>query len=213
MRTGGSHSLLGLAALVITACSYDIQKRQFPEQMGGSISYAVINETVFKPNCLSCHGSSHEPLLGSYSQVKTNIEKIQRVVFTTKSMPKGGRLSNEELSLLQTWIANGAQELPSLLPPPPVTDRPVVLWTELQNKVVKPKCLACHFSQNPGNLSDLQDIELFRAAIGTILFISVAKSTMPPPPLGTPEESPNPNQLSRNEKDLLSHWVTDGMRK
>lgn len=202
---------LAIVALSIVSCGFPSKEGNAP--VTEAVSFAQINDVILKPSCLSCHGASQLPLLRTYADVKANLKAIERVVTVTMTMPKRGPLPSDQIELLKKWIAEGAPEIPAAAPTTTELNRPAVKWAELQAKVIGPKCAACHFAKNPDDLSDLEDEESFRSLIGAIFFLSVAKPTMPPPPKETPEDAPNPNALTRSEKEMLAHWVVDGMQK
>jgi hypothetical protein len=211
--------------LIVSGCSYREEKSRGTAQepvRTGTISFAKIEKEILRPNCLGCHSGSQSPQLLTYAEVKENLQAIRREVLEKKTMPKRGPLAEAELALLQTWIENGAPEFvsetegpagPSPTPPNPTpNERPVVRWTDLQDRVIKPNCLTCHFKGNPGKLSNLEDKEVLKTSIGSVHFLTVVSPRMPPPPMGAPVGAPNPNQLTREEKELISYWIVDGMQ-
>lgn len=203
-----------IAGLALLGCSYREEKgrRTFS---GASVGFSEVRAQIFTQNCVGCHGGSKPPTLITYEQVKENLGKIQDVVLIRKTMPKRGPLGDTDLAMLERWIADGAPEIgPAPVVPPPGTggERPVVKWAELKQKVLNGRCIICHFLNNPERISNLDDLEAFRGTIGTSYFLSVVTPAMPPAPKGTPDGDPNPNELSRAEKELLSFWLVDGMQ-
>ena len=129
-------------------------------------------------------------------------------------MPKQAPLPQVEQELLRLWIAEGANEeaLSPQSTPTPIPERPYVRWTEVNEKIILPRCLGCHRTEVSKTLTDLSTYLALKDNIGSILVLTVANAYMPPPPQGTPQGAANPNQLSRNEKEILSNWVVDGMQ-
>jgi hypothetical protein len=72
---------------------------------------------------------------------------------------------------------------------------------------------SCHFAGNKDGLSSYEDYETTKATIGTIFYTVSINPVMPPAPADLAEGVANPNQLNREQKDLLSAWITDGMQK
>jgi len=200
----------GLAVL-LSGCGTKIKSRE--GAVSDPIPFSRIKAAVLQPYCLGCHAANERPFLNTYTDVKDSLASIRRAVFTTRTMPKRGDLPEDEQAMLLAWIDQGAPELPEVVTPPPSHERKTIKWADLQKQVFQPRCVVCHFPNNPDRLSDLQDYESARAIVGSLLFLSVASDKMPPPPAGTPEENPNPNKLSAAEKETLAYWVIDGMQK
>jgi hypothetical protein len=202
---------VGLLVL-LGGCSYNESKT------GGSAvqnapSFALIKEQILGPRCLACHSGSHPPTLVTYDQVKANAAKIDEIVVVKQTMPKRGPIPAAERELLATWIRAGApEEGATIQTGTQAGPRPEMTWKTLKETVLNGRCFVCHFEGNTGGLSNLDDSEVFREKIGTIYFLSVADSLMPPPPAGTPEGVPTPNRLARAEKEAISFWVVDGMK-
>jgi len=180
---------------------------------GDPVSYAEINNRILKPFCLGCHAVTEFPHFNSYAEVKASLSAIQRAVFITRTMPKRGDLPEDELELLQRWIDQGAQELPETEVVPESSERHPVGFAELQKSLFQPRCVVCHFPNNPAKISNLEDYDEVKTLVGSLLFLAVASDKMPPAPQGTPEGAANPAALSKSEKELLSFWVIDGMTK
>ncbi len=106
-------------------------------------------------------------------------------------------------------------------PPPPTAGNPPpsnnegtrpVAWETVKAAFFEKKCTSCHFSGNTDGLSSYDDVATVKATIGTIFYTVVISPVMPPPPKNWDENTANPNQLSREQKDLLSEWIVDGMK-
>jgi hypothetical protein len=83
-----------------------------------SATFTKVYNQILQPKCLSCHGSG-TPNFSSYSSFagKTSIvvpgNPEQSALYTetaSGAMPRGGSaLNSDELSLLYTWIKDGAK--------------------------------------------------------------------------------------------------------
>lgn len=212
--------IITLSTLWMAGCSNTELKgnREGARPKQGSISFTMVNEKIFTPSCIACHSGSHLPFLTNYQEIKSRITEIQVQVIEKQKMPKKGPLPQDEMDLLKQWIADGAPEFaqtPETAPTPPAPtggDRPVMKWAELSAKLLKSKCFNCHYKNNLDKVSDLEDYNTFVGTIGTSYFVTVVTPAMPPAPKGTPEGAPNPNQLTRSEKEMLSNWIVDGMK-
>lgn len=187
------------------------------------LSYKKINEVIFKVKCLQCHSGKDEPNLSSYKDVLLNKEEIIEQAILSAKMPKNGRrLTDEERINLKTWLDSGAPEFSANesdnQPTTPVVapilkfERPVK-WSQIKTEILDKNCLACHATGNTDGISSYEDYETTKATIGTIFYTVSINPVMPPAPADLPEGAANPNQLTRDQKDLLSAWVTDGMQK
>jgi hypothetical protein len=96
------------------------------------VDYQEEIQPIFDQNCTSCHGGTSGVTLSNYSAVMnsvgsqygTNIvvpespdssplvDKIEPNPDFGTRMPQGGALSDEEIQLIRTWIAEGASEIP-----------------------------------------------------------------------------------------------------
>lgn len=204
---------LGACLIAMVGCSYREEKNK--RTASGSIGFAEIKAAILTPSCLGCHSSGQLVNLVTYEQVKANLGKIQDVVMVRKTMPKRGPLEEADLAMLAKWIADGAPEIgppPAGVPGNPGGERAVVKYPELKQKVLNGRCFVCHYPNNPEFVSNLDSYDEFKGTISTSYFLSVIRPVMPPAPKGTPEGVPNPNELTKEEKELLSYWLIDGMQ-
>jgi mono/diheme cytochrome c family protein len=110
--------LVLVLALTVMSCSGGSDDPATPPAGGGS---TVINPTytaniklIIDGNCISCHGPGGEnssvPLL-TYTQVSAKASeikiRIEKPVGDPMVMPKGGKLSQTNIDLINKWIANG----------------------------------------------------------------------------------------------------------
>ena len=182
------------------------------------LSYSKINDLVIAPKCLGCHSGQSEPLLNSYNLIFANKQEIYEQVFVSHKMPKNRPLSESQMKALKLWLDAGAPEQMSTEVKTPSDnsnqsfERPV-LWAQVRDKVIARNCTSCHFAGNTDGISSYEDYETVKSTIGTIFYTVSIQPVMPPPPSGWPEDQPNPNQLTREQKDLISAWVNDGMKE
>lgn len=77
-------------------------------------TYTANIKTIIDNNCISCHGPGGEnsavPLL-TYAQVSAKAPeikvRIEKPAGDPLVMPKGGKLSQTNIDLINKWIANG----------------------------------------------------------------------------------------------------------
>lgn len=191
-------------------------------QSAADLSYSQVNEEVLKPKCLQCHSGKYEPDLTTYKSVLDNKEKIYEQSIHTAKMPKGNiPLTEDERWILKTSLDSNAPELSArgLIQPPLNTEKPISLierpvrWDKVNNEIIQKYCLACHFTGNKDGISSYEDYETTKATIATIFYYVSIASAMPPAPADLVENTPNPNQLTQEQKDLLAAWITDGMKR
>ncbi len=218
-------AILFICLWILSSCSYSFENNPRTEGDDQQIltdssilSYTKINALVLAPKCLGCHSGKDEPMLNSYSLVLANKEKIYEQVITTQKMPKGRSLTTSHIQALKLWLDAGAPEQASTQPEtsPNGSDQSLqrpVLWPEVRDKVIARNCTSCHFAGNTDGISSYEDYETVKATIGTIFYTVSIQPVMPPPPADWPEDQPNPNQLTREQKDLISAWVNDGMKE
>lgn len=214
-------TVLLILTLSFYGCSYSLESGNnatlSEEQIlngSSSFSYAQINDLVLGPKCLGCHSGKEEPSLVTYQEVLANKDEIYEQTIATDKMPKGKPLGAAQLKALKLWLDAGApegvaQEQPK---PNPADDlnRPV-RWEQVRTKVIEKNCTSCHYEGNTDGISGYEDYDTVKATIGTIFYTISIQPVMPPAPKDWPEDQPNPNQLTREQKDLISAWITDGM--
>lgn len=213
---------------LILGCNYSTPKESAETQNTNIIlsvtdlSYIKLNEQIFKPKCLSCHSGKEEPNLTTYKSIVDNKFDIYEDTINSSSMPKNNRkLTDIEKQNLKTWLDAGAPEFSQTpdTPVTPPTNLPInsfirpVLWETVKTQIFDKSCTSCHFGGNTDGLSSYEDYEQTKATVGTIFYTVSINPVMPPGPADLAEGAENPNQLTREEKDLLSAWITDGMKK
>jgi mono/diheme cytochrome c family protein len=149
-----------LAATLITACNFEYYKDSNAggTYSSGEVSFAMVQEKVFEPSCVSCHGNRGGVNLESYSSAFSNLSAINTAVFTKHSMPQGGSLSADQLAILQAWINEGGPEFASspTSPEPQPSPSPIgpadalIAIRQSFDQSVRPlvakACMECHDS-------------------------------------------------------------------
>jgi mono/diheme cytochrome c family protein len=208
-----------LTLLSLAACSSYQEKeaKGLPGSSGnGTVSYQTVHEKVFAPNCLACHGNSGGVNLESYASVKRNLKMIEKVVFKTKTMPKGKTLGSTESELLLSWIKAGAPEIVS-------GDTPGSggglhpTFASIKTKIFIPKCLACHTVGGPAAgvplenekelLESPRDLVVAGDPAQSGLYIAITRQDskrMPPPSSGA-------SALSTEEIIAIKQWIETGV--
>lgn len=79
-----------------------------------SISYQEVNEKVFQPKCIGCHGSSGGVNLETYKSASSHLEGIKNSTVVRRTMPRSPvkALTKNELELVAAWVAAGGPETP-----------------------------------------------------------------------------------------------------
>lgn len=111
-------------------------------QAGDSFSFRKNIEPIFQTHCIDCHGPDEQEGRFRLDQLKTILSggdsgepavvpgkpeesfllKLIRHEINGKEMPPGGSLSNQEIDLLESWIAEGAPTPESYGPPQKQTE-------------------------------------------------------------------------------------------
>ena len=104
-------TLLSAAVLLLAACGQASDKK--PNAGGADIANGNAQiETLYKNNCLSCHGANLEGLVGpttNLQKVGERLSKEQIVNQITNGnknmMGFKGKLTDEEIDILASWLA------------------------------------------------------------------------------------------------------------
>ena len=146
------------------------------------------------------------------------------VDFPTGRMPKGDApLSADLRGALAGWVAAGAPKSRDVSspPPPPTELRPN--WISISEKIVFPKCVACHNSQGQAKFLDLSDRQLifnsrdrvfssgsklidFDSAESSYLIQILKDEIEPMPPV-----SSRIDRLTDAEIDVIREWIRLGL--
>ncbi len=111
-----------ILTLFLTSCYYDdVVEKVIPPNT--DVSFANDIQPIFNTNCVACHPAVNQPDLtegNSYTFLTVTdpalvvpfdadgSELYQRLIGVPSVMPPGGPLSNEDISLVEAWINQGA---------------------------------------------------------------------------------------------------------
>lgn len=210
--------------ILLTACSYHLNKESaattgdVPSFSQGQLSYAIVNQYVFTPKCVQCHGHSGGVNLETFAAVTQNLTAVEGAV-RSGSMPKAPAppLTANEAQLLADWIAAGAPEQASgggTVPPPPALEPK---FSSIHDQVFAKKCLLCH--NGAGSAKDVpldtaqdlltspDDLVLPGDPDNSYLAIVIspgARRPMPPPRSGL--------TLTNDEVNVIKEWIKNGAK-
>lgn len=192
------------------------EQMNLPAEEKLKLSFNLLNQSVFLPKCVSCHGNSGGISLESYADVVKNLSEIKRSVFIAQTMPKKDFLSDEEKRLLWNWIEMGAPlqaQNPVSEPPPP---EPIeASYDSINKNVFVPKCVTCHSVGNSAYQVLLSRQELLDSPLELVLpgnpdesglMIAIERSDhkrMPP-------EKDGYSVLKNEEIEAIRKWIADG---
>ena len=219
--------LFCLISLLLSSCSYlgnggapSLAAKPLSQQEKAQLSFETVQTIVFQQSCNRCHGSAGGINLETYQNIKQNLAAIERVVFKTKSMPKGSSLSDDQLAVLGAWIEIGAPEKPGggTSPTPAPEPEPLkATFESIKANIISKKCLYCHSGNGSakhiplGTLDDIvnspREIVIPGNADESGIVLAVERDDdkrMPPPTEGA--------GLSDIEKQIVRDWITNGAK-
>lgn len=192
------------------------EQMSLPAEEKLKLSFNLLNQSVFLPKCVNCHGTSGGVSLESYADIVKNLPDIKNSVFIMQTMPKKEFLSDDEKRLLWNWIQMGAPfqaQKPGSEPPPP---EPIQATYESINKnVFIPKCVTCHSAGNSAWQVLLSRQELLDSPLELVLpgnpeesglMIAIERTDhkrMPP-------EKDGYSALKSEEIEAIRKWIADG---
>jgi len=112
------------------------------------IDYAFIKAQVFEQRCVGCHGTKGGVNLETYSNVKSHLSMIEKMVSTDQMPPKKPLAADLKKNLL-AWIKNGAPEAmpsgsncsaPAIEPLKPLE----ATYNSIREHFLEAKCIVCH---------------------------------------------------------------------
>lgn len=186
-----------------------------PAEKLSELSYGLLAQKVFIPKCISCHGTSGGINLESYSEVVGNLNKIKKSVFTEKTMPKRGSLSQEEMAYLWNWIQLGAPENAQNGEPPPTSEPILATYDSINKNVFQTSCKECHNSTGSGKRILLDKESLMNSPLelvlpgnadesGLVLAVErIDDKRMPPAKEGY-------SAISNEAKEAIRKWIQNG---
>ena len=107
---------LTIIYLFLASCSKRQAEEIKPEEVTApipetKITYTNFTQGLFQTRCAGCHApgqsASGSWTFNAYASILSTSGTIKQVVLVSKSMPRGGSLSDAELSSLQTWFDSG----------------------------------------------------------------------------------------------------------
>lgn len=229
--------LAALSVMTITlmsGCNYSTTKGRPPESLNrgafSSVDYKTVNENIFAPYCVSCHGSSGGVSVESYSDVINHLGAIGSEVIDAGSMPPSGRLPPELQALLRDWIAAGAPEsvsshpfptpTPAPAPSPVATATPTPtstptpgvqpIFVSIKKNILEPRCISCHgakyanqaYVSNPKNGLVSPGKPLSSALYKMV--VRTDSKRMPPPKTGS--------ALTAAQIKAIELWILNGAK-
>lgn len=147
------------------------QKYNLPTEKISELSYAVLAQKIFIPKCVSCHGTSGNISLENYGDITRYKDLIKKSVFVEKTMPKRGKLSDEELAYLWNWIKMDIPEFPqSGVNEPPVEAEPLIAtFASIDKNVFQVSCKDCHNPTGTGKRVALDKESLINSPLELVI--------------------------------------------
>lgn len=212
----------------LASCGYHLDKQgskeggAVPTFSKGQLSYALVNQYVFAPKCVQCHGRSGGVSLETYADVMRNLAAVEGTALRARSMPKSPvpPLTPSEAEILRSWIAAGAPEQPTGgtdLPPPAPLPPLTPTFASIHDRIFASKCLSCHRQGGSGHevpldtIADLvnsgDDLVIPGDAERSYLTVIIspgARRPMPPRSSGM--------SLITEEINIIKEWINNGAR-
>jgi uncharacterized membrane protein len=168
------------------------------------LSFANLKRQIFEPFCMGCHSQFE-----SYSNVKSQIDKIELAI-TSNRMPKGATpLSQELKNLLSEWKSVGAPDGSGEAPKPPEPLIPT--YSSIRKNIFAAKCIMCHSLKNPSDGIALDSYEAIvnselidrRRPSRSEIYEVLEEGEMPP--LGRGIEA-----TTEEERSVILEWIRRG---
>lgn len=82
------------------------------EEENTQLTYTNDIKPIIDSKCATsaCHGGRRQPTLTTFTQVNNNLNSIKTEAIDQKTMPPAGPLTSNEITLLSSWIEQGAKE-------------------------------------------------------------------------------------------------------
>ena len=156
---------------VVLSNSEDLNKQMnMSSEEKLKLSYNVLNQKVFFPKCVSCHGESGGVNLESYSEILKSLDLVKQSVFFTQSMPKNNFLTQDEKRLLWNWIDMDApQQAQDPISEPPWPEPVQANYESINKNIFIPKCNSCHSTGNTGGRILLTKEDLLNSPMELVL--------------------------------------------
>lgn len=195
------------------------QNTQFslPQEKLSVLSYSLINQKIFQPKCVSCHGNAGSINLESYANILQNLSLIKKSVFTEKTMPKKGFLTDEEESYLWNWLQLGAPEQAQNGSTAPSLEPLMPTFESINKNILQISCKDCHNPTGTGKRIPLDKESLLNSPLELVLpenpdesglIISLERNDdkrMPPAKEGY-------SALKNEAKQVIRKWIENGAK-
>lgn len=105
-----------LFMLVTTSCEFNNEEELYGNEIiiPTEVSYSTDISPIIEMNCVTCHtqGGFGNGFFDTYAGVKEKVDNgsFRQRVLVQMDMPPGGRLSDQELELIESWLDNGAPD-------------------------------------------------------------------------------------------------------
>lgn len=119
MKVNEQIACMLMVIVVLASCSKKQADEAVPETPSTTVtvenvSYANFAKGLFETKCAGCHANGAQAsgrwTFSGFSSVRDNSARINNVVLVTKSMPRGGSLTEQELVLLKAWFDRNTPE-------------------------------------------------------------------------------------------------------
>ncbi len=191
-----------------------------PGNTAQKISFLDVNQKIFIPKCVACHGNSGGVNLENFQEAKKHLDAINQAAVIGRRMPKAPypALTEEEVQILSAWIqAGGPETLPSQNPNPPA---PALepKFESIKKTILENKCLVCH---KPNGSAKNVVLDTAQAMIdspydivlpgnpeesGLVLVLQPdANKKMPPPSSGI-------SPVKSEEIHVIEEWIRNGAK-
>lgn len=215
-----------ILSCLVTACNYtkiknpegDIETNfSLPAEKLTELSYAFIAQKVLAPKCINCHGDSGRVNLESYSEVLKNLEGIKETVFIKRTMPKRGKLTQEQMAFLWNWLKMGAPENAQSGNTPVPEDPLMATFESINKNILQATCIDCHNSTGTGKRILLDKDSLLNSPLELVipgspddsgLMIAIERTDdkrMPPQEDGY-------SALSSEQIEAIRTWIQNGAK-
>ncbi len=103
-----------LALVLLTVAFFSCENHVIEEEekeifnCDTTTSFATSIKPIIDQECIRCHdGTIQNPDLRTYNGVSSNANSVQAEV-TSRRMPQGRTLTDEQIALIDCWITSGA---------------------------------------------------------------------------------------------------------
>lgn len=206
--------ILVILFLGLNSCNYSRMKEETRSGSSdalrflGVLDYKIVNSSVIGPKCVSCHsnagGNQGGVNLETYENIRQYIARIGFRALEKRDMPPKVPLTADEMTVLKSWIENGAPEnfVNATGDGDDGIDMGPTDWQKISTKIFTPKCYDCHSSPNPHANLDLTSYNEVKMNAAKIFDRTIIQQNMPIEPYPA---------LSPKERKALLNWFNMGM--